>query len=74
MKPDFYWQTFADQKRIFGCDHRATNIVQTSNGQAPPWVTPSKVFTVDGVKVGVIGAGLKNTPELVSAGATAGCR
>ena len=50
----------------------ATNIVQTSNGQAPPWVTPSKVFTVDGVKVGVIGAGLKNTPELVSAGATAG--
>ena len=50
----------------------ATNIVQTSTGQLPPWVTPSKVFTVNGVRVGVIGAELKNTPELVSAGATAG--
>ena len=38
----------------------------------PTWVTPSKVFTVNGVKVGVIGAALENTPELVSAGATAG--
>ena len=42
------------------------------SGNAPDWVTPSKVFTVDGVKVGVIGAELQNTPELVSAGATAG--
>jgi 2',3'-cyclic-nucleotide 2'-phosphodiesterase (5'-nucleotidase family) len=37
-------------------------------------VTPSKVFTIDGVRVGVIGAALENTPELVSAGATAGLR
>jgi 2',3'-cyclic-nucleotide 2'-phosphodiesterase (5'-nucleotidase family) len=50
----------------------ATNIVETASGRAPSWVTPSKVFTVDGVKVGVIGAELQNTPELVSAGATAG--
>lgn len=50
----------------------ATNIVDAATGKAPPWVTPSVVFTVDGVKVGVIGAGLENTPELVSAGATAG--
>lgn len=50
----------------------ATNIVETATGRAPSWVTPSKVFTVDGVKVGVIGAELQNTPELVSAGATAG--
>ena len=50
----------------------ATNIVEKSTGKAPSWVTPSKVFTVNGVKVGVIGAELKNTPELVSAGATAG--
>jgi 2',3'-cyclic-nucleotide 2'-phosphodiesterase (5'-nucleotidase family) len=35
-------------------------------------VTPSVVFTVNGVRVGVIGAALENTPELVSAGATAG--
>jgi 2',3'-cyclic-nucleotide 2'-phosphodiesterase (5'-nucleotidase family) len=30
------------------------------------------VFTVNGIRVGVIGAELKETPELVSAGATAG--
>ena len=48
------------------------NIVETATGQPPSWVTPSKVFTVNGLRVGVIGAELKNTPELVSAGATAG--
>jgi 2',3'-cyclic-nucleotide 2'-phosphodiesterase (5'-nucleotidase family) len=50
----------------------ATNIVDASTGRAPSWVTPSKVFSVNGVKVGVIGAGLEQTPELVAAGATAG--
>ncbi len=50
----------------------ATNIVDADTGELPDWVTPSKVFTVNGVKVGVIGAGLEETPELVSAGATAG--
>jgi len=52
----------------------ATNIVDEATGKAPAWVTPSTVFTVDGVKVGVIGAGLENTPELVSAGATKGLK
>ncbi len=50
----------------------ATNIVDTATGKAPPWVTPSVVFNVHGTKVGVIGAELQNTPELVSAGNTAG--
>ncbi|HEX2755298.1 MAG TPA: 5'-nucleotidase C-terminal domain-containing protein, partial [Candidatus Limnocylindrales bacterium] len=50
----------------------ATNIVETATGKAPDWVTPSKVFTVNGIKVGVIGAELQNTPELVAAGNTAG--
>jgi 2',3'-cyclic-nucleotide 2'-phosphodiesterase (5'-nucleotidase family) len=50
----------------------ATNIVETATGTRPSWVTPSVVFTVQGVKVGVIGAALETTPELVSAGATAG--
>jgi 2',3'-cyclic-nucleotide 2'-phosphodiesterase (5'-nucleotidase family)/predicted AlkP superfamily pyrophosphatase or phosphodiesterase len=50
----------------------ATNIVEESTGKAPDWVRPSKVFVVNGVRVGVIGAALENTPELVSAGATAG--
>jgi 2',3'-cyclic-nucleotide 2'-phosphodiesterase (5'-nucleotidase family) len=48
------------------------NIVETSNNQPPSWVKGSTVFTVNGLKVGVIGAELQNTPELVSAGATAG--
>jgi 2',3'-cyclic-nucleotide 2'-phosphodiesterase (5'-nucleotidase family)/predicted AlkP superfamily phosphohydrolase/phosphomutase len=50
----------------------ATNIVETATGEAPDWVTPSVVFTVNGIQVGVIGAELLNTPELVSAGATEG--
>lgn len=50
----------------------ATNIVETATGRAPSWVQPSAIFTVSGVKVGVIGAGLESTPELVSAGATKG--
>lgn len=52
----------------------ATNIFETKSSHRPPWVTPSKVFTINGTKVGVIGAELQNTPELVSAGATAGLR
>lgn len=52
----------------------ATNIVDATTGRTPSWVTPSKVFRVNGVKVGVIGAALEGTPELVSAGATAGLK
>jgi 2',3'-cyclic-nucleotide 2'-phosphodiesterase (5'-nucleotidase family) len=50
----------------------ATNIVEEATGETPDWVTPSVVFNVNGVDVGVIGANLENTPELVSAGATEG--
>ena len=50
----------------------ATNIVEEATGEAPDWVTPSVVVNVNGVDVGVIGAGLQNTPDLVSAGATEG--
>jgi 2',3'-cyclic-nucleotide 2'-phosphodiesterase (5'-nucleotidase family)/predicted AlkP superfamily phosphohydrolase/phosphomutase len=50
----------------------ATNIVEEATGERPDWVTPSTVFRVNGVRIGVIGAGLESTPELVSAGATEG--
>jgi 2',3'-cyclic-nucleotide 2'-phosphodiesterase (5'-nucleotidase family) len=50
----------------------ATNIVEEATGELPEWVTPSVVFTVNGVRVGVIGAALEETPELVAAGNTAG--
>ena len=39
----------------------ATNIFETTSSHRPPWVTPSKVFTINGTKVGVIGAELQNT-------------
>jgi 2',3'-cyclic-nucleotide 2'-phosphodiesterase (5'-nucleotidase family)/predicted AlkP superfamily phosphohydrolase/phosphomutase len=50
----------------------ATNIVLEGTTQPPTWVKTSEVFNVNGVRVGVIGAELKATKELVSAGATAG--
>jgi len=51
----------------------ATNVVETATGRIPPWLDgASKVFVINGIKVAVIGAELKETPELVSAGATAG--
>ena len=64
--------------RILAHEQRAhfpflsTNIVEQSTGEAPDWVTPSVVFKVNGVRVGVIGSTVRTTPELVSAGATAG--
>lgn len=61
-----------DQKAQALFPYLACNIVQTSNNKAPEWVKSSKVFVVNGVKVGVIGAALEDTPELVSASATAG--
>ena len=48
------------------------NIVDEATGERPDWVTPSVVFDVAGKKIGVIGAALETTPELVSAGATEG--
>jgi 2',3'-cyclic-nucleotide 2'-phosphodiesterase (5'-nucleotidase family) len=51
----------------------ATNVVETATGLIPPWLDgASRVFTINGIQVGVIGAELKETPELVSAGATTG--
>ena len=48
----------------------ATNIVDETTGEAPDWVTPSKVFRVNGVRVGVIGAGAGRPPRNWSRRAT----
>ncbi len=48
------------------------NIVDANTGQNPDWVQGTEVFQFGNVRVGVIGIELENTPELVSAGATAG--
>jgi 2',3'-cyclic-nucleotide 2'-phosphodiesterase (5'-nucleotidase family)/predicted AlkP superfamily phosphohydrolase/phosphomutase len=50
----------------------SSNIVKTSDNQPPSYVKPSTVLRVNGQWVGVIGATVKNTPELVAAGNTAG--
>ena len=50
----------------------STNIVEEKTGREPPWMDTSAVFRVNGVKVGVIGSTVRNTPELVRADATAG--
>ncbi len=48
------------------------NIVDEVTGENPSWVQGTEVFQYGKVSVGVIGIELKETPELVSAGATAG--
>ena len=50
----------------------ATNVIETATGREPAWMKTSKVFTVNGVRVGVIGSVVRTTPELVKPGNTAG--
>jgi 2',3'-cyclic-nucleotide 2'-phosphodiesterase (5'-nucleotidase family) len=50
----------------------STNIVDEDTGEAPDWMKTSAVFRVNGVRVGVIGSTVRNTPELVRASATEG--
>lgn len=69
---DYGIQRLQQQQARANFPFLAANIVDETTGNAPDWVQPSEVFRVNGVRVGVIGAGLKDTPELVSAGATAG--
>ena len=44
----------------------SANIVEEATGETPDWVDASTVFRVNGVRVGVIGATVRTTPELVS--------
>ncbi|MGH3101900.1 MAG: metallophosphoesterase, partial [Thermoleophilia bacterium] len=50
----------------------ATNIVEQATGRPPDWLETSRVFRVNGIRVGVIGSVVRTTPELVRAEATAG--
>jgi 2',3'-cyclic-nucleotide 2'-phosphodiesterase (5'-nucleotidase family) len=50
------------------------NIVDAATGHNPDWVEGSRIFWWGDYPIGVIGIELENTPELVSAGATAGLR
>ena len=46
----------------------------TTTLQNPDWVQGTHVFDYGNLRIGVIGIELKETPELVSAGATAGLK
>ena len=50
----------------------SANIVDEDTGEAPDWLDGSTVLRVNGTRVGVIGATVRATPELVRADATAG--
>lgn len=50
------------------------NIVDEVTGKNPNWVKGTHVFQYGPYKIGVIGIELETTPELVSAGATAGLK
>jgi 2',3'-cyclic-nucleotide 2'-phosphodiesterase (5'-nucleotidase family) len=50
------------------------NIVDETTLQNPAWVQGTHVFYYGDLPIGVIGIELKETPELVSAGATAGLK
>ena len=50
------------------------NIVDEVTLQNPDWVQGTHVFDYGNLRIGVIGIELKETPELVSAGATAGLK
>jgi 2',3'-cyclic-nucleotide 2'-phosphodiesterase (5'-nucleotidase family) len=69
---DYGLDRLLDHQKRANFPFLATNIVRENSRRTPAWVTPSKVFRVNGVRVGVIGAALEETPELVSAGATRG--
>jgi 2',3'-cyclic-nucleotide 2'-phosphodiesterase (5'-nucleotidase family) len=50
----------------------SANIVEEATGSEPPWLDGSAVIRLNGVDVGVIGATVRTTPELVRADATRG--
>lgn len=50
------------------------NIVDETTLQNPDWVQGTHVIEYQGIKIGLIGIELESTPELVSAGATAGLK
>jgi 2',3'-cyclic-nucleotide 2'-phosphodiesterase (5'-nucleotidase family) len=50
------------------------NIVDATTLKNPDWVQGTEIFPYGNLRIGVIGIELKETPELVSAGATAGLK
>ena len=62
---------FAHQERA-NFPFLASNVVEEDTGDTPDWLRGSHVFRVNGIRVGVIGSVVRNTPELVKPANTAG--
>jgi 5'-nucleotidase len=52
----------------------AANVVDEATGTNPDWIEPWVILERGGVRVGVVGIALAETPEIVMAGRTAGLR
>lgn len=63
---DYGLQRLFDQQAAANNTWVVSNIVEKATGQIPSWAKPSEVLIINGVKVGVIGAALEVTPELVN--------
>jgi 2',3'-cyclic-nucleotide 2'-phosphodiesterase (5'-nucleotidase family)/predicted AlkP superfamily phosphohydrolase/phosphomutase len=62
---DFGLQRLWDQQAQANFDYLAANVVEKATGLIPSWLKASEVYTINGVQVGVIGAALEVTPEMV---------
>jgi 2',3'-cyclic-nucleotide 2'-phosphodiesterase (5'-nucleotidase family) len=69
---DFGVPRLLEQQQQADFPFLSANIVEAATGEAPDWLDGSAVFRVNGTRVGVIGATVRTTPELVRADATAG--
>ncbi len=71
---DYGLGRLAQQQAVSNNSWLAVNIVDEATGQLVSWAKPSEVFVINGVKVGVIGAALEVTPELVKPTNVAGLK
>ena len=69
---DFGLQRIFDHQERADFPFLSANIVETATGEPPDWLDRSAITIVNGVRIGIIGATVKTTPELVRADATAG--
>ena len=69
---DYGVQRILDHQARANFPFLGANIVDELTGESPDWVQGTEVFWYGDIPIGVIGIELSSTPELVSAGATAG--
>jgi 5'-nucleotidase len=73
---EFDWGVDTLRARVAESDFPwlAANIVDEATGAPPSWFAPWTILERDGVRVGVVGVALAETPSIVMAGRTEGLR